>query len=186
LIEHGKLLPMDDADNSTAPVELPAYTSVPASSAGTSAWSPPRAAPELSAAASRAGYLSDLPFQAPAGWEERTAAAASFAIVLTGVLPWRDAPGLSYFTLWGLATPANWVVLLLALAVGLVAITPSRLPDEVRWGFGPVLVGAFALGAGWMWQGLYAAAPGLWLFLLASAVTLGAGVLRLWEATRRI
>ena len=190
------------ARRGAAGTPLPAYTSIPAAATGdgelaTNQWYSMRS-PQQAAVAGRpdpavdpgrfapadtppatAGVLSDLPFRAPATMAAWIAAVGSFIAGAAVVLPWRATPGLPYLTIWGAAMPSVVVAAIVALVAGLIAITPSRLAPRLRWGFVPFFVGAFGVGGAWMWQSLYAADIGLWVYLGGSIVAAVVGALSL-------
>jgi hypothetical protein len=126
-----------------------------------------------------AGLLSDVPFDAPRTTAAWLAAAGAFISGGAVILPWRAVPDLPYLTLWGAADSAVVIAAILALVVGLATITPSRLSERVRWGYLPFFLGAFGVGAAWMWQSTIAADFGVWVYVAGSILAMAGGALSL-------
>lgn len=125
------------------------------------------------------GLLSDVPFDAPQTTAAWLAAAGAFISGGAVILPWRAVPDLPYLTLWGAANSAVVIAAILALVVGLVTITPSRLSGRVRWGYLPFFLGAFGVGAAWMWVSTIAPDFGVWVYVAGSILAMAGGALSL-------
>jgi len=124
--------------------------------------------------AGSAGLFSDLPIAAPSapiGW---FSVLGSWLLVLAFLLPW--APNLDYFSAWGVGVGRNFMVLIASVVVALLTVLPLRIPDGVRLGLLPLLLGAFCLGLAW-YQLSFSQAPqvGFWLFLVGGLMAAGGG-----------
>jgi hypothetical protein len=105
----------------------------------------------------RAGLFSDLPFRAPDGVAGWAVAIGSLVAAISFVLPWAangvigGEYGSSWFSQWGLANPASLVPMAASLALLLLTLIPNRLPQVVRGGTLPLLIGGLLLGIAWVY-----------------------------------
>jgi hypothetical protein len=103
----------------------------------------------------KAGLFSDLPFRTPKdlpGWAVAVASligAVAFLLPFSGGYVIGGGVDPSYFGLWGLASPANLIVMLLSVALLLVTLIPSRIPVSIRAVVLPILLGGWFLGIVW-------------------------------------
>jgi hypothetical protein len=132
----------------------------------------------------RASLLSDLPFDAPDSLAAWVGTVGLAVLAVAFVLPWADAPGLAWLDSWGLRDVSYALVFLLVVATLISALTPSRLPERVRLGYLPALVGALALG---LLVDVPVAAPaiGVWLFAAGALLATAGGLWLLVTGDRR-
>lgn len=109
-------------------------------------------APE--AAAADASLLADMPFDIPATVADWLVAAGSGVAAIGFLLPWSanviGAKGIgTYLDAWGLASPPNFIVLLLAMGTLALTIIPNRVPIWLRTGIFGLLLGGVLLGLVW-------------------------------------
>jgi hypothetical protein len=103
----------------------------------------------------KAGLFSDLPFKTPKDLPTWLAAVGSFVGVVGFVLPFSGSyvigGGLdpTWTGQWGLANPANLVIMLLSVALLFVTLIPSRIPVSIRAAVLPILLGGWFLGIVW-------------------------------------
>ena len=103
----------------------------------------------------KAGLFSDLPFQTPKDLPGWLVAVASLIGAIAFVLPFSGGYVIgggvdpTYFGKWGLANPANLVVMLLSIALLFVTLIPSRIPVSIRAVVLPILLGGLFLGIVW-------------------------------------
>lgn len=121
-----------------------------------------------------------------AGWT--TAAGAGLAAV-SFILPWATfvlgASGLGdgYFEVWGLANPANVLLMLLALLVLALVVLPNRVADWIRLLAVPLVFGGVLLGLAWPYlAGPYGPRLGLWLNAFGGILLVVGGLLALRAA----
>ncbi|HET7027151.1 MAG TPA: hypothetical protein VFI28_05630 [Candidatus Limnocylindrales bacterium] len=134
----------------------------------------------------RAGWIADLPFEAPddlAGW---LAASAAAAVAVGFVLPWGDngviGGGLDagYFSRWGLANAANVIPIAAAVAVLWFELSATSRRNRLGTGLAGLLLGGPLTGVAFT----YATSPfglgvGGVVVVLASIVLVGVGLFAL-------
>jgi hypothetical protein len=133
---------------------------------------------DAAATPGKAGVFSDLPFRTPKDLPGWLVAVGSLIAAIAFVLPFSGGYVIgggvdtSYFGLWGLANPANLVLMLLSIALLFVTLIPSRIPVSIRAAVLPILLGGWFLGIVWS----YATGP-FGLGLGTDAIAIGAIVL---------
>lgn len=110
--------------------------------------------PAPAVAAAEASLLADLPFDIPATVADWLVAAGSGVAAIGFLLPWSanviGAKGIgTYLDAWGLASPSNFIVLLLAIGTLALTIIPNRVPMWLRTGTFGLLLGGVLLGLVW-------------------------------------
>ncbi len=147
---------------------------------------PPGRAAAAPAPTPLAGRLAEGLPRDLAGWT--TAAGAGLAAV-SFILPWATfvlgASGLGdgYFEVWGLANPANILLMLLALFVLGLVVLPNRVADWIRLLAVPLVLGGALLGLAWPYLvGPYGPRLGLWLNVFGGILLIAGGLLALRAA----
>ncbi len=136
-------------------------TSVPASPRPERWYSVPSPAKDDAIAPGKAGLFSDLPFRTPKDLPAWLAAVGSLVCAVGFVLPFSSSIVIgggvedTLFGRWGLANPANLVVMLAAVVLLFVTLIPSRIPASIRGATLPILLGGWSLGIVWS----YASGP---------------------------
>jgi hypothetical protein len=136
-------------------------TSVPASPRPERWYSVPGPAKDEVSAPGKAGLFSDLPFRTPRDLPAWLATVGSLVCAVGFVLPFSSSIVIgggvedTLFGRWGLANPANLVVMLAAVVLLFVTLIPSRIPASIRGATLPILLGGWSLGIVWS----YASGP---------------------------
>lgn len=101
-----------------------------------------------------ASLLADLPFAAPPDVGGKIVAIAAWVAAIGFLLPWSNvvigAAGVGgYFDTWGLASISHLIILLIAVAVGIVNILPRAPLPWLIGGVVPTVLGGLLLGLAW-------------------------------------
>lgn len=98
--------------------------------------------------------LADLPFDIPATVADWLVAAGSGMAAIGFLLPWSanviGAKGIgSYLDAWGLASPPNFIVFMVAIGGLALTIVPNRVPIWLRTGIFGLILGGVLVGLVW-------------------------------------
>jgi hypothetical protein len=103
----------------------------------------------------KVGIFSDLPFKTPMDLPGWAVAAGSLVGAVAFLLPW-SANGVlgggveqTFTGRWGLANPANLLLMLAAIALLFVTLIPNRIPVSIRGVVLPILLAGWFLGIFW-------------------------------------
>jgi hypothetical protein len=130
-------------------------TSIPAAPRPDRWYSVPGPAQDAAGTPGKAGLFSDLPFRTPKDLPGWAVAVASLIGALAFVLPFSGSYVIgggvdqTYVGQWGLANPANLVLMLLSIVLVFVTLIPSRIPVSIRGVVLPILLGGWFLGILW-------------------------------------
>jgi hypothetical protein len=132
----------------------------------------------------KAGIFSDLPFKTPKDLPGWAVAAGSLVGAVAFVLPW-SANGVlgggvdqTFTGRWGLANPANLLLMVAAIALLFVTLIPNRIPVSIRGVVLPILLAGSFLGIFWTYlTGPYGLGLGVDAIGIAAVVmVIGAGL----------
>lgn len=103
----------------------------------------------------KVGVFSDLPFKTPKDLPGWAVAIGSLVGAVAFLLPW-SANGVlgggvdqTFTGRWGLANPANLLLMLAAMALLFVTLIPNRIPVSIRGVVLPILLAGWFLGIVW-------------------------------------
>jgi hypothetical protein len=132
----------------------------------------------------KAGVFSDLPFKTPKDLPGWAVAVGSLVGAVAFVLPW-SANGVlgggvdqTFTGRWGLANPANLLLMVAAIALLFVTLIPNRIPVSIRGVVLPILLAGSFLGILWTYlTGPYGLGLGVDAIGIAAVVmVIGAGL----------